>query len=155
MKVCDHTSVGLLVRMDSDILLIERRRPPYGFALPAGHVDGRVTWEEAARSELEEEVGLSTLSLELAYEGRKNNACRRIDGNWHYWKVYRVTTKGVLRPNPDETRQVFWCPQARLRSLVQRTQKYLAGQILDREWESRPGLEPVWVELLEDIGELV
>src|SRR5947207_2446167 len=97
--ICDHTSVGVLVRRGSDLLLIERKRPPYGFAPPAGHVDHRPTWEDAARAELCDEVGLSAGPLILIFEGRKNNHCRRTGGNWRYWKVYSATASGVLRPN--------------------------------------------------------
>jgi ADP-ribose pyrophosphatase YjhB (NUDIX family) len=154
MKVCDHTSVGLLVQRGAELLVIERRRPPFGFAPPAGHVDARPSWEDAARVELKEEVGLSATSMSLAYEGRKNNRCRRLGGDWHYWRVYRVTATGTVVPNPDETRQAFWCGRTRLHYLIQRTQKHLAGQISDIEWENTPGLEPVWIELLSEVGEL-
>ena len=42
VKKCDHTSVGMLVWKNKKILLIERKKAPFGFAPPAGHVDKSV-----------------------------------------------------------------------------------------------------------------
>ena len=41
MSICDHKSVGMLIRKGGKILLIERKRPIFGFAPPAGHVDNK------------------------------------------------------------------------------------------------------------------
>ncbi|MEK9177792.1 MAG: NUDIX hydrolase, partial [Patescibacteria group bacterium] len=59
-KICDHKSVGMFIWNDDKLLLIERGKRPYGFAVPAGHVDGDKTFEIAAIRELKEEVGLDT-----------------------------------------------------------------------------------------------
>jgi ADP-ribose pyrophosphatase YjhB (NUDIX family) len=95
-KTCDHTSVGMLVWRDGNLLLIERARFPVGFAVPAGHVDGDQTFEEAVRRELKEEVGLDATDVVLIKEGRKKNPCRREGGAWHYWKIYQVTVSGDI-----------------------------------------------------------
>jgi len=79
-KTCDHTSVGIIVRQGDKFLLIERMKFPFGFAPPAGHVDGDESFEIAARRELTEEVGLEAVSIKLLFEGRKENVCRRHDG---------------------------------------------------------------------------
>ena len=75
-KICDHTSVGMLVWKDEKLLLIERMKFPPGFAVPAGHVDADSTYEDAAKRELKEEVGLDAENLELVLEIRKENPCR-------------------------------------------------------------------------------
>ena len=80
-NICDHKSVGMIVRKDDNILLIERRKKPFGFAPPAGHIDGDKTFEESAVRELKEEVGLAATSIKLLIEGRKENHCRR--GRWN------------------------------------------------------------------------
>lgn len=149
---CDHTSVGMLVFRDDKLLVIERRKPPYGFAPPAGHVDERSSFDEAAREELREEVGLEANHLALAAEGKKNNPCRRPCGTWHYWKIYRATVTGRVRRSHDETKQVRWCSPVELERLAGRTRAYLAGMISDDDWMRSPGLEPVWMDWLIALG---
>ena len=145
-KKCDHTSVGMLVYKHGDLLLIERKLFPFGFAPPAGHVDGDPTFEAAAARELSEEVGLKANKLELVIEGRQDNHCKREDGNWHYWKIYQILADGDLQPSPDETKQAGWFSHDQIEKLAQRTTDYLKGQISDPDWQASPGLEPVWYE---------
>lgn len=145
-KVCDHTSVGMLVYKGNKILLIERKKYPFGFATPAGHVDDKGTYENAAREELEEEVGLKAKSLKLIKEGKKNNPCRRQGSSWHYWKIYKVEVEGKLKPSKDETKQAGWYTRKQIEKLAKKTEQYLAGKILESEWQASPGLEPVWYQ---------
>ena len=49
------------------IILIERRNPPYGWALPGGFVDEGESVENAARREAHEEVGLQVELIEQFY----------------------------------------------------------------------------------------
>lgn len=151
---CDHTSVGILVYRSGRLLLIERKKPPYGFAPPSGHVDDRGSFEEAATAELLEEVGLATTGLALIREGRKENPCRRPGGTWHYWKIYRADTIGASRPSASEVLSLFWSSPNQLRGLAKRTKKYNRGEISEDSWRRQPGLEPVWLDWLEDIGDL-
>ena len=84
-KVCDHTSVGILVFHEKQLLLIDRKKPPFGLAAPAGHVDAHGSESEseetqylaAAKAELQEEAGLKAKAtdLKLVAEGRKDNHC--------------------------------------------------------------------------------
>jgi ADP-ribose pyrophosphatase YjhB (NUDIX family) len=148
--ICDHTSVGMLVWEEETLLLIERKKFPYGFAPPAGHVDNDPTYEVAAKRELEEEVGLKAETIDLIWEGRKNNQCRRVDGTWHYWKVYTVTVTGELIRNNAETKQCKWFTPTEVSRLSQRTEEYLKGVISDQEWQDSPGIEPVWHEIFRE-----
>ncbi|MEK7542805.1 MAG: NUDIX hydrolase [Patescibacteria group bacterium] len=152
-SICDHTSVGILVWKEGELLLIERMRKPIGFAPPAGHVDSNPSFEEAAHSELWEEVELIATGLRFLAEGRKENPCRRWDGTWHYWKIYEAMVENYnVKASPDETKQYMWCSKDKLKELAQRTEEYLAKKITDNEWQSKPGLEPVWKEWLTEIG---
>lgn len=144
MKICDHTSVGMIVRQKNKILLIERRKYPYGFAPPAGHTDGDATYEVAAKRELEEEVGLRSTKLDLIFEGRIDNVCRREGGIWHYWKIYEVGARGKIKRSTDETKQAGWYSREELQKLAERTKKYVAGEISDEKWRADPGLETFW-----------
>lgn len=151
-KTCDHTSVGIIVKKDQKILLIQRKKPPFGFAPPAGHVDDHGSFEQAAKDELREEVGLTVTNLKLIYEAKLNNYCRRKDGTWHLWKWYEAETKGEIKRSLDETEKAGWYTNVEIKALGERTKEYLAGKISDKKWQQNPGLESLWLELLGKIG---
>lgn len=141
----------MLVWRDNKLLLIERRRPPFGFAPPAGHVDDRASFEIAAKAELLEEVGLVAQTLILVAEGKKSNLCRRHNGNWHYWKIYKAEASGSVKASKDETKRFRWCSEQQLRSLANKTERYQKNLVTEAEWQQRPGLEPIWYEWLHDL----
>ena len=151
-RICDHTSVGMIVRNGEDILLIERRKPPYGFAAPAGHVDGDPSFDVAAWRELEEEVGLKGTSLSLVIDLNKTNPCRRPDGTWHHWKVYEISAEGNFTRSLSETKQVGWYSPEQILKLGARTLAYLNKDISDSDWQESPGLEPIWYEHFKYLG---
>lgn len=148
-KQCDNKSVGMLVWENGKLLLIERKNLPFGFAPPAGHLDGD-DFEQAATRELSEEVGLEVKGLKLIAEGRKENSCRR-GSKWHYWKIYKIEASGDLKRSESETKQAGWYSKSDLLALAQKTEKYLSGKILEKEWEKYPGFEPVWYEWLKQL----
>jgi ADP-ribose pyrophosphatase YjhB (NUDIX family) len=142
----------MLVWKEDNLLLIERARPPFGFAAPAGHVDGDPTYEIAAGREFKEEVGLTTANLVLLTEGRKENHCRREDGMWHYWKIYQMTATGDVDRSKEETKQANWYTKEQIRALAERTEVYKKGEISEEEWNKNPGLEPIWCEWFQELG---
>jgi len=152
IKKCDHTSVGIHVWRDGKLLLIERKKFPFGFAPPAGHVDERSSFEIAAREELQEEVGLKVKSLKLIFEDRKDNPCRREEGKWHYWKIYNAEVEeGEIQRSLDETKQAGWFSKEEIERLATRTEQYLAGKISEGDWQKSPGIEPVWYEWMKEL----
>ena len=60
-------TVDLIIRLPDGILLIERKNPPHGKALPGGFVDEGETVESAAIREAMEETGLAVELKELFY----------------------------------------------------------------------------------------
>lgn len=153
IKVCDHKSVGILVWNRRKILLIERRRYPFGFAPPAGHLDGDVSYENAAGRELFEEVGLHADKLYFAWDGELQNPCRRPGGSWHFWKVYTAFhSSGEFVHNPLEAKQAQWFVWEDIHRLVDRSNKYLKGEISEEEWQYYPGLELVWLEIFKHMS---
>src|ERR1017187_4436346 len=121
-KTCDHTSVGMLVWKDDKLLLIERARFPLGFAVPAGHVDDDASYEDAARRELKEEVGLESKEIKLVAEGRKENPCRREEGEWHHWKMFEVVATGEIIRSEDETKQAGWYTRDQIQELAEKSE---------------------------------
>ena len=54
-------TVDVIIENGEGIILIKRKNPPYGWALPGGFVDYGETLEEAARREAREETGLNVV----------------------------------------------------------------------------------------------
>ncbi len=144
-RECDHTSVGMLVWKENKLLLIERKRFPFGFAPPAGHLDGD-SYEAAAKRELKEEVSLEATKLKLLHEERAENACRRKGGSWHNWKIYELEVKGNVKRSLTETKQAGWHNLEEIKKLAKITEEYLQGNVTEDEWQANPGIETVWYD---------
>lgn len=56
-------TVDIIIEIGEQIVLIERKNPPYGWALPGGFVDYGESFETAALREAEEETGLKVAGL--------------------------------------------------------------------------------------------
>ena len=57
--------IALVDQPGRPIVLIERKNPPYGWAIPGGFVDVGETVEQAAIREMKEEVGLDVTITDL------------------------------------------------------------------------------------------
>ncbi|MEU4386815.1 NUDIX hydrolase [Promicromonospora sp. NPDC023805] len=148
-KYCDHTSVGILIFNErNEILMIDRGTFPFGIAPPAGHVDQHGSYEQAAIEEAKEEVGLDIHDVELVSEGRVENRCRRINGSWHYWKVYRAYANGALTLSPRETKGAEWCNVERLKELGALEAGDGSPEKIESVW--RYWLSRVWLSTIEE-----
>ncbi len=60
-------TVDIIIRTEGGIVLIERRNPPHGWAIPGGFLDWGETVEACAVREAREETGLAVRLEELFY----------------------------------------------------------------------------------------
>jgi len=58
-------TVDIIIEIDDSIILIERKNPPFGWALPGGFVDYSETLQDAAVREAMEETSLKVVDLQL------------------------------------------------------------------------------------------
>lgn len=143
-KICDNKSVGMIIKRNGKILLLERMKPPYGFTFPAGHVDDHGSFEQAAIDETMEETGLHITKLTPIFEGKLENQCRRTGGTWHDWKIYNVETEGEINFSREESKKAGWYSMEEIKELVNKTKEYLDGEITDEQWIKDPGMEPLF-----------
>jgi 8-oxo-dGTP pyrophosphatase MutT (NUDIX family) len=157
-KACDNKSVGVIVRnAEGSIVLLKRARFPFGYAPVAGHVDDHGSVAKAAVDETLEEIGLTITEADLQAteiaETRFNNHCRRRGGTFHDWWVYIVDRfSGTLTPSEEETKGADWYRIEDVQRLADRTAQYKAQMIEQVDWEADPGLEEIWVEMLQQLG---
>lgn len=159
--VCDNTSVAVIIRDAAGrLLMFERATFPPGLACVAGHIDDHGSVLAAAAAEVTEELGLRVLELtEVAHSGGwRGNRCRRhpgergIDGIGHQWWVFEAVVDGDLNPSDRETRNARWVEVDELQRQANRTAFYADGHISDEEFTATPGVEPVQVQWLADLG---
>jgi len=58
-------TVDVIIHSDEGVLLIKRKNPPPGWAIPGGFIDAGETAEEAAVREMKEETGLHVILTDL------------------------------------------------------------------------------------------
>jgi 8-oxo-dGTP pyrophosphatase MutT (NUDIX family) len=138
--------VGVILHdSEQGILLINRAKPPYGWAAPAGHVDDHGDSMTTAIEEVYEETGLvvAASALRLVIQNRRiEGECRR-GGTYHDWDVYIATVPhGEINTNPDEVQGIMFANQSTLQAL--HTQTIHATP-------QNPGLEPVWQTFFSEL----
>ncbi|NNF51861.1 MAG: NUDIX hydrolase [Gammaproteobacteria bacterium] len=100
--------ICLVDRADSPVVLIERRNPPEGWALPGGFVDVGESPEAAARREAMEETGLSVELTGLL--GCYGDPAR--DPRGHTVSVvYTAVARGQPRAGDDAAKVAVFDPE--------------------------------------------
>ncbi len=104
-----HFSVGVVIKRKGKYLLFKRRKFPFVWVSPAGHLDKGENPEEAAIREVKEETGLVVENAKLIFEEElSNDPCRR-GVDIHHWRLYLCQCTGKLKPSEEaEPKTIGW-----------------------------------------------
>lgn len=101
-------TVDVIIAVDGGIVLIERKNPPPGWALPGGFVDYGESYEDAARREALEETGLRVRDLRQFHT--YSNPGR--DPRMHTAStVFTAVAEGRPRGGDDAARAEIFSPE--------------------------------------------
>ncbi len=91
-------TVDIIIRINGGIVLIERKNPPYGWALPGGFVDYGESLEEAAVREAKEET---SLDVRLVSQFRAYSAPERDPRHHTITMVFIAEAEGTPKAADD------------------------------------------------------
>ncbi|MEM9080288.1 MAG: 16S rRNA (adenine(1518)-N(6)/adenine(1519)-N(6))-dimethyltransferase RsmA [Verrucomicrobiota bacterium] len=125
-----HRAVHVfVVNKASELLLAQRSRlkdvnPGKWGSSAAGHLDAGESYEEAARRELGEELGIEAGELELTLAGELPPS---EDNGQEFLRLYVVRYGGALRTLASEVAATVWMPQEELRGWMERREEDFTG----------------------------
>ena len=106
----NHKTAGAIIRNEKgEILLLDRKTLPFGWAGPAGHIEENENPEEAMEREVFEEVGLKVERSKLLFhEYVEWNECKSgVRG--HEWNLFEVLDwDGNLKRSEREVKKLKW-----------------------------------------------
>ncbi len=94
-------TVDIIIECDGGIVLIERKNPPHGWALPGGFVDYGETLEQAAVREAREETSLEVTLIEQMH----TYSDPRRDPRHHTVSTVFIATASGTPKGADDARQ--------------------------------------------------
>ena len=101
-------TVDIIIEIDGKIVLIERKNPPPGWALPGGFVDYGESFEQAAAREAREETGLTVTNLKQFHTySRPDRDARQHTAS----TVYIAQAKGLPQAGDDAGRAALFTAQ--------------------------------------------
>lgn len=125
-------TVDIIIELDNTqkIILIKRKNPPLGYAIPGGFVDYKETVEDAAIREAFEETNLN---VKLKYLLGVYSDPRRDPRNHTISTVFVATAKGEPKAGDDATGIVIVDPQKITFPLCFDHEKIIADYLRVRE----------------------
>jgi len=126
-----HKSIGCVIIKEGKVLLLERRKFPYKFTIPAGHLEKGEVPSKAVKREVKEETNLKIDDIEKLFSGEIEDPCRR-GADIHNWDLfYSSSFKGELETN-DEANGYRWVKLSDLDSmnLTKPTEEFLVNKDL-------------------------
>ncbi|MGQ3892604.1 NUDIX hydrolase [Legionella sp. CNM-4043-24] len=122
-----HDSAGAIIsrrrQNECFILLFLRRKFPFLYTIPAGHVESGLNIDDNLKREVREETGLKILSMNPLWPTESfhlEDPCRR-GADIHSWHVFDVRTSGEPRLC-DEGRIIGWYHSEEIRQMISQKQ---------------------------------
>lgn len=91
-------TVDAIIEMGGGIVLIERKNPPFGWALPGGFVDYGETLETAVCREMKEETGLD---IDIIRQFHTYSDPKRDPRHHTVTVMFIATASGILKAGDD------------------------------------------------------
>ncbi len=107
-------TVDIIIRIGDEIVLIERKNPPHGWAIPGGFVDYGESYENAAVREAKEETGLDVTLVRQFHTYSKPDR----DPRQHTASTVFIATATGSPHGGDDARQAKTFSRDRLPELV-------------------------------------
>jgi ADP-ribose pyrophosphatase YjhB (NUDIX family) len=101
-------TVDIIIEVSGGIILIKRKNPPYGWALPGGFVDYGESLEEAAVREAREETGLD---IKLKRQFHTYSAPDRDPRQHTITTVHIAQAKGIPKAGDDALEIGTFCEE--------------------------------------------
>ncbi len=101
-------TVDIIIEWEGKIVLVQRKNPPYGWAIPGGFVDYGESLEEAAIREAKEETGLD---IEIVRQFHTYSDPRRDPRQHTITTVYIARGHGTPRAGDDARELGLFSPQ--------------------------------------------
>ncbi len=131
-----YPTVDIIIEVGGKIVLVERKNPPLGWALPGGFVEYGESYEEAAQREAREETGLD---VELLCQMHLYSSPER-DPRFHTATlVFLAKAEGQPRGGDDALRARLFDPRD-LPPLAFDHGKIISHYLKFREWMRGRGI---------------
>jgi ADP-ribose pyrophosphatase YjhB (NUDIX family) len=114
-----HYSVGAVIFREDKLLLLDRVKPPFGFACPAGHVyEEDIDQISAIHREVFAETGLRIVKQEKKIDEEVyDNTCSR-GVEVHHWSVYVCEVSGEIQRDYSTAKSMGWFTKKEAKKLT-------------------------------------
>jgi len=101
-------SVGAVIKRNEKYLLIDRKKPPLGFASLAGHVDKGEDPLTAIKREVREESSLEVTTCKQLFEEEIPSEGCSCGVRLHHWVVFECDVTGEPKQDIKEAKSMEW-----------------------------------------------
>jgi len=124
-----HRSVGALITNNGKVLLLKRRKYPYKYSIPAGHLEKNEDPDKAVMREVMEETGIESdfEAFKQVFKGKIDDPCRR-GCDIHDWNLYRLELdKRPDTSSNEEAERLEWVEKSEVaeKELTAPTKKFI------------------------------